>query len=371
MEPRFLTAIVVVIGLVAVGCGSASDDVSESDSGDTPATVLTTTAPVATTTAPSNTSSSTVQPSTSTTEIVIMRTIDVEGHRGARGVRPENTLPSFEAALDAGVDTLELDLHLSHDGQLLIWHDPDVTAEKCRTDDQSVPDPATLPSVRSLTAAELALYVCDLNPDPGRFPDQESDPGDVSAGDYSMMTLPQLFEFVDRYANDDRKTEDQRRNAAAVQFNVETKRLPDRPETIGDGFDGTNPGEFEQALALLIDEWGYENRVVVQSFDHRSLWALRVVAPDVRLAALTLDEPPDFQAVSDSGADIWSPHFTSLSADVIADAQSLGLDVIPWTVNTEGDVCSLLGMGVNGLITDRPDLVLGAAGWLAGCQASE
>jgi glycerophosphoryl diester phosphodiesterase len=213
--------------------------------------------------------------------------------------------------------------------------------------------------------------VCDLNPDPGRFPDQEDDPGDVSAGDYSMMTLPQLFEFVDRYADDDRKTEAQRTNAATVQFNVETKRSPDRPETIGDGFDGTNPGEFEQALALLIDEWGYENRVVVQSFDHRSLWALRVVAPDVRLAALTLDELPDFQAMSDSGAAIWSPHFTSLSADVIADAQSVGLDVIPWTVNSEGDVCVLLGMGVDGLITDRPDLVLGGAGWLAGCQADE
>ena len=186
-----------------------------------------------------------------------------------------------------------------------------------------------------------------------------------------MMTLPQLFEFVDRYANSDLKTDDQRRNAATVQFNVETKRVPDRPETIGDGFDGTNPGEFEQALALLIDDWGYENRVVVQSFDHRSLWALSGIAPDVRLAALTLDEHLGFQAMSDSGADIWSPHFASLSTEVTADAHSFGLDVIPWTVNTEEDVCVLLVMGVDGLITDRPDLVLGEGGWLAGCQADE
>ena len=349
---RARTLFVLVLAVALAGCASG-DDTGQPDSGATSETVAT---------APSTTSA---------TASGGNRTIDVEGHRGARGVRPENTLPSFEAALDAGVTTLELDLHLSQDGRLVIRHDAEVTSEKCRTDDSTVPDPATLPLVRSLTAAELARYVCDLNPDQPRFPDQVADPGDVAAGDYSIVTLPQLFEFVDRYASDVRKTEGQRRNAVTVQFNVETKRRPDRPETIGDGFDGTNPGEFEQALAMVIAERGYEDRVIVQSFDHRSLWAFRTIAPNVRLAALTFDEQPDFDALADSGAAIWSPQFTSLTAVIVADAQAAGLDVIPWTVNDEEQVCALLGMGVDGLITDRPDLVLGDGGWLAGCEADE
>lgn len=340
MKARSVAAIATAIGLIATACSSTSDSTSLLNSEN-------------------------ASPATSTATA----SIEVEGHRGARGNRPENTLPSFEAALDAGVNTLELDLHLSRDGELVIWHDPEVTADKCRTEDQTVPDPTMSPMVRSLTASELSMYVCDVNPDPQRFPEQEANPGDVSEGDYSMKTLEQLFEFVVRYSSDDRKSEDQRKNATTVQFNVETKRSPERPETIGDGFDGTNPGEFEQAVVALIKDWGYQNRVVVQSFDHRSLWALRMIAPNVRLAALTVDERPDFQALSDAGAAIWSPRFTSLSANVVADAQSLDLDVVPWTVNTEADVCALVGIGVDGLITDRPDLVLGEEGWLERCRA--
>jgi len=338
MTTRSIAVISAAIGLVAMACSSTSDSTGLPDPDA---------APTAGSTEPAS--------------------IDVEGHRGARGARPENTLPSFEAALDAGVNTLELDLHLSRDGELVIRHDPEIATDKCRTEDETVPDPTTSPMVRSLTASELSKYICDLNPDPRLFPDQEAEPGEVSEGDYSVKTLEQLFEFVVRYSSDDRKSEDQRNNATTVQFNVETKRSPERPETIGDGFDGTNPGEFEQAVAAVIEDWGYQDRVVVQSFDHRSLWALRTIAPNVRLAALTVDERPDLQALSDSGAAIWSPRFTSLSVGVVADAHSFNLDVIPWTVNTEADVCSLVDMGVDGLITDRPDLVLGEEGWLEGC----
>jgi glycerophosphoryl diester phosphodiesterase len=337
MNARLATAVVVVLGLIAVGCSSADD--------------------------------------TAGIEIDDGRVFDVQGHRGARGIRPESTLPSFEAALDAGVSTLELDLHLSSDGQLVVWHDAEISPDKCRTEDTTMPDPVTLPMVRSLTAAELARYECDLNPDPkGRFRHQESEPGEVAAGDYSIVTLPQLFEFVDLYADDSRKTEDQRTNATVVQFNLETKRSSERPETIGDGFDGTNPAEFEQTLAKVIEDWGYESRVIVQSFDHRSIRAFRTIAPDVRLAALTFgDQKPSFRALSESGVSIWSPQyiFGSLSPDIVADAQSFGIKVVPWTVNLEQNVCTIVAVGGDGLITDRPDMVLGDGGWLAGCVTDE
>lgn len=372
---RFIPLTVLVLFLAACsdGGGESSDTTLGQPTSTTqpvataeatmPSTTTTTGVPETTTTFP--------EPTTTLAVVGGIRVVDVEGHRGARGVRPENTLPSFEAALDAGVSTLELDLHLSQDGQLVIWHDPEVTSDKCRTDDPVVPDLATPPLVRSLTAAELARYTCDLNPDSSRFPDQAADPGDVAGGDYSIVTLQQLFEFVDRYASDERKAEDQRRNASTVQFNVETKRRSDRPETIGDGFDGTNPGEFEQVLAMVVADWGYEDRVIVQSFDHRSLWAFRTIAPDVRLAALTYDGEPDFGELADMGAAVWSPQFTTLSSALVVDAHAVGLDVVPWTVNDESDACSVLGMGVDGLITDRPDLALGDEGWLVGCEGDE
>ncbi|MCP4965485.1 MAG: hypothetical protein GY926_09640 [bacterium] len=293
---------------------------------------------------------------------------DVQGHRGARGVRPENTLPSFESALDVGVSTLELDLHLSADGVLVIWHDPRIEAAKCRDTDPALPSVTLEPLVNSLTAAQLATYVCDQNPDPGKYPDQTADAGTVTGESYGIATLEQLFEMVSEYAESDSVPEERRANAASVLFNVELKRDPSNPGNIGDSFDGSNPAAFEKAVADLVAEWNYEDRVIVQSFDHRSLWALRTVAPSIQLAALTSRDIPDLDELADSGATIWSPKHTLLNAGLVAEAATAGLAVIPWTVNDEGDVCSALAMGTDGVITDRPDLVLGADGWLAGCS---
>ncbi len=293
---------------------------------------------------------------------------DVQGHRGARGIRPENTLPSFEAALDAGVSTLELDVHLSADDIPVIWHDPRVDSTKCRGTDSSLPSADEEPLVRDLTAAQLATYICDLNPNPGTYPDQTADSGDIAGDSYGIATLQDLFEMVSRYAASDSVTQDQRSNAGTVLFNIELKRDPRNPNSIGDSFDGTNPAEFETALADSVTAWGYEDRVIVQSFDHRSLWALHTLAPSIRLASLTFEDIPDLADLAIAGASIWSPRHSMLSADLVAAATEAGLDVIPWTVNKQDDVCALLAMGTAGIITDRPDLVLGTDGWLADCD---
>ena len=295
---------------------------------------------------------------------------DVQGHRGARGIRPENTLPAFEIALDVGVTTLELDLHLSSDGIPVIWHDPEIDPSKCVADDPSLPAATDEPGVRTLTASELAAYRCDQNPDRGRYPDQLPEPGVVAGSEYSIVPLASLFEMVDDYAQSPDKTQQQRDNAASVQFNVELKRNPSSPAGIGDSFDGENPAEFEIAVADLISEWGYEQRVIVQSFDHRSLWAIHTIAPAVRLAALSSRDIPDLADLADRGASIWSPRHTLLSKELVADAAAAGLLVIPWTVNDEADVCSVMSMGTAGVITDRPDLVLGDGGWLESCSDS-
>lgn len=289
---------------------------------------------------------------------------DVQGHRGARGLQPENTLPGFETALDLGVTTLELDLHFTGDGAVVVWHDPVITGDKCRLDPDATvaaPDPATAAdrelAIAVLARDQLRAYRCDTNPDPGRFPEQSPTPTDLAGSNYAIVTLEELFEFVARYETDPTKSDAQRAAAAAVRFNVETKRVPDLPATIGDGFDGTNAGPFEEAILDAVAGFSLSDRVTIQSFDHRSLQAIRAVDPDISLAALTRRNEP-FAASFVEFADIWSPDYRSLSAGALSQAQATGMLVIPWTVNEPADMERLIGLGVDGLITDRPDLLI-------------
>lgn len=282
--------------------------------------------------------------------------LDVQGHRGARGLKPENTLPGFEVALDAGVSTLELDLHFTKDAQVVIWHDPIVPSEKCEVADSA--GSAKLDSaIASLSRGDLEAFTCAKNPDSGRFPDQTATPTTLAGDNYSITTLAELFEFVATYAQSELKTAEQQANAEVVQFNIETKRQPQLPSTINDGFDGETPGPFELAILETIAAAGLQDRVTIQSFDHRSLRAIRTVDDSTRLAALTRRNEP-FDSDFADFAQIWSPDFRSLSAASLNDAQANGMLVIPWTVNDTSDMNRLIDLGVDGLITDRPDLLI-------------
>ncbi len=301
-------------------------------------------------------------PTTAQTEMAAAP-FDLQGHRGARGLKPENTLPGFEVALDLAVTTLELDLHRSADGEVVVWHDPVISADKCTAGEGPDPQSASEAELRvvALEAAVLRTYRCALNPDPERFPDQDPAPTPLAGDDYGIVTLGELFEFVERYAADPAKSESQRANAATVMFNVETKRVPGDPGTIGDEFDGVTPGAFETALVAAVDEAGVGDRVVYQSFDHRSLWAIATLVPDATLAPLTRRNDRFDSAIVSRGATIWSPDHRALSEAVVAEAHDAGLLVIPWTVNEVADAERLIGWGVDGLITDRPDLITGPA----------
>ncbi len=322
---------------------------------------------VASCTSPETVSVATLDPAPAAsrpTSVAPNSSFDVEGHRGARGLRPENTLPAFEVALDLGVSTLELDLHLSSDGQVIVWHDPFVDPSKCRLDSEiaGLPNPDTANeaelAIRSLTAAQLGGYICDRNPDVGRYPDQRADPGELAGLDYRIVTLTELFGFVASYTNSEEKTPKQRANAAVVQFNIETKRVPNDPATIGDDFDGSNPGQFELTILEDVQQSGMAGRVIIQSFDHRSLKAINSVNNEIRLAALTRDPVGNPGAFADWGAKIWSPRASTLTAASVEAAHQADLLVIPWTVNDIDHMQSLIEMGVDGIITDRPDLLL-------------
>ena len=293
---------------------------------------------------------------------------DVQGHRGARGLKPENPLPSFETALDLGVSTLELDLHYSADGDVVVWHDPVVGDDKCGLkagapshipdpDDPEAPEDSL--AVRSLTTDDLRWFDCSRNPDQEAFPDQNSEPTLLAESDFGIITLDDLIDFVERYATAPSKTEIQRQGAIVVGYNVETKRGFGDTSAIDDGFDGTNPGPFELRLLEVIDDRRIRDRVVVQSFIRESLESIHLIDPELRLAALTIGDadPGGYAAL---GASVWSPQASSISERRLAEAFEVGLVVIPWTVNSLEEVERLVDAGVDGVITDRPDLILGS-----------
>jgi glycerophosphoryl diester phosphodiesterase len=293
---------------------------------------------------------------------------DVQGHRGARGLKPENTLPAFETALDLGVSTLELDVHFSADGDVVVWHDPVIDPDKCglRPDAPAhLPDPDDpetsegVLAVRSLTAGDLRWFDCSRNPDQEAFPDQNSEPTLLVEDDFGIVSLDDLIDFVERYASSTSKTDLQRQNAMTVAYNVETKRGFGDPSAIDDGFDGTIPGPFELRLLEVIEDRGIRDRVTVQSFILASLEAIHRVEPGIRLAALTVGGGADPGGYAALGASVWSPQASTMSERRLVEAHEAGLVVIPWTVNGLEDVEVLIAAGVDGVITDRPDLILG------------
>lgn len=292
---------------------------------------------------------------------------DVQGHRGARGLKPENTLPAFETALDLGVTTLELDLHFTADGTVVIWHDDRLEKDKCGLDPEGTveaPDPDSLIHqgdallISQLTFDRIKAYRCDRNPDPDAFPEQNNDPTPLAGDNYQIVSLEELFKFVAEYSQSDLKNGAQQANASQVLFNVETKRQIDRPQAIGDAFDGQNPGPFELEILRLVEAYELHDRVTIQSFDHRSLWAIRSADDTLQLSALTSRELPQIAELAEKGADIWSPRYTTLNPALVVEAHDAGLRVIPWTVNEPEAMLDLIAMGVDGIISDRPDILL-------------
>jgi len=285
---------------------------------------------------------------------------DLQGHRGARGLAPENTLEAFATALSIGVSTLELDLAMTKDGILVVSHDSRLNPAHTRGPDGRFLD-ADGPAIRSLGLAEVKQY------DVGRakpgssyartFPEQRGMDG------VRIPTLTEVFDLV-RDAQ-----------AGQIRLNIETKMTPDS------GADTPDPETFAGAVAKAVQAAGLVARVSIQSFDWRTLAALRRIAPEIARVCLTSDggggdtlqrdrpgpspwtaglDIDDFagstpRLVAAAACATWSPNFRNLSPAALAEAKSLGLKVIPWTVNERADMARLLPLGLAGLITDYPD----------------
>jgi glycerophosphoryl diester phosphodiesterase len=262
------------------------------------------------------------------------------------------------------VTTLEFDLHLTADDEIVVWHDPVIDPSKCGvragappdTPDPDDPDtPEADLAVRSLSAEQLSWYECDRNPEPGRFTSQNSDPTSLAGSTYSIVTLDQLIDFVDRYATDTSKTDDQRAAAEGVRFNMETKRKKD-PAAIGDDFDGETVGLFETLILGIVEDRDIAERVTIQSFNVPSLRAIGMADPNIPLAFLDSKLKYGLDEIAEWGISVWSPHFEFATEQAVSEAHDLGLTVKVWTIESTDPVSDLLRSGVDGLITDRPDL---------------
>lgn len=257
--------------------------------------------------------------------------IDLQGHRGARGLAPENTLPGFERAIALGVTTLELDVGVTRDGVVVVHHDRALNPDLARgPDGQWVKAPA--PTIFSLTFEQLKTYdVGRLRPGSeysSRFKDQKPVDG---------ARIPKL--------------EDVLKLDAKVRFNIETKLSPEAPhETLA-------PEPFARALIAEVRKAGVEKRTTIQSFDFRTLKVVEREAPEIATAYLASRRYPDPAPVAQAGAKIWSPDYTILTAESVARAKALGMKIVPWTVNEPADIARVLDLRVDGVISDYPDRV--------------
>jgi glycerophosphoryl diester phosphodiesterase len=297
---------------------------------------------------------------------------DLQGHRGARGLKPENTLSSFEAALDCGATSLETDLHLTRDGVVVLCHDARVTRRLFRRISRRVPAPSRQPLVGSLALEQLRGYSSSVNPDRGRFPDQDATPGPL-AGWYAarhrldpwfVPALADLFQFADDYAGPPGlrlgKTSSQRRRARLVVFDLELKRVPfdlNSPPTSNPGFTGHKPGLLETLVLATVRSLGLLQRTRVRSFDHRCVALLHDMEPILTGAVLVPDMAPvaPEEVALRAGARLYCPQYEFIDLAQVRRLQQAALRVIPWTVNDPEAWSRFLDWGVDGICTDFPD----------------
>lgn len=289
---------------------------------------------------------------------------DLQGHRGARGLAPENTLPAAQKALDLDLTTIECDMAITKDGVVVVHHDLWLNPDTTRGPDGKWLEQRG-PAIHELSYAELRQYdVGRLKPGTEyakSFPDQQAVDGT------RIPRLAELFDLVKKSGN------------KRIGFDCETKVSPLDPDAT------LPPEEFTRRTIAEIRQAGMQDRIMIQSFDWRTLQVVQKEAPEMRTMYLSSPRTlargkdgspspwlagfdPDRhggsvpRAVKAAGGKIWAPNQTFLTPAMLAEAHALGIVVIPWTVNDPAMMNRLLDLGVDGIISDRPDLVQGELG---------
>ena len=290
---------------------------------------------------------------------------DLEAHRGGRALLPENTLPAFANALSMGVDTLELDVGVTADGEVVVSHERGLNPDLARDAGGAYVAAPGTPFVKLRLEEVRAYDVGQIRADSSyakQFPDQRAVPGT------RIPTLGQLFALVRKAGN------------TRVRFNIETKIDPNHPD------ESLDPRGFVAKLLGLIEAEGFSDRVMIQSFDWRTLLLVQQQAPNIPTVYLTLQRgsgqtvsldkatnwtagfsPADHggslpRTIKAAGGTVWSPYYGDVTEAVVSEAHTLGLRIVVWTVNKREDMARMIELGVDGIISDRPDLLRQVAG---------
>ena len=292
--------------------------------------------------------------------------VDLIGHRGARGLAPENTLAAFARAIEIGVSGFELDCAITRDGVVVIHHDALMNPDFARGPDGKWLSAAG-PAIATLDYTDLLRYdVGRIQPGSGyerRFPVQQPVDGT------RIPRLADLFALARNGGYD------------GLRFWIELKLSPLAPErTVG-------PDEFARRVIAVVREHGMSDRSALLSFDWRALAAARREAADIPIVCLTAQQSwqDNILAVADSspwtaplhvnrfggslprmvhaaGGSTWAPYYEELTPALLAEARTLGLKVVVWTVNEPADMRRMIGLGVDGIISDYPDRLWQVAG---------
>ena len=251
----------------------------------------------------------------------------VEGHRGSRMTHPENTLPAFKEALLAGAHILELDLALTKDKHLVVTHDPYINPVVCLS-----PEGKSFRGKRiiyHMSLAEIKKYDCGSLVNP-RFPKQKTFPNT------RIPTLKEVFELTKKYPK--------------IEFNIETKIFADHPDIT------PTPEIFVKSILDIVKKYKLEERVIVQSFNYRTLKEVQKRNPKIRTSQLLKHKPKKdiVEMAQKLKVNIISPKHSWLTKKMVQGLQKKGIKVAPWTANTKKDWDRLIKMGVNSIITDSP-----------------
>jgi glycerophosphoryl diester phosphodiesterase len=263
---------------------------------------------------------------------------DLQGHRGARGLKPENTIPAFLVAIDSGVTTIEMDVAITKDKQVVVSHEPWMSSEICLNKDGSpiLKKDEKKFNIYEMTYEQVKLFDCGSKGNT-KFPEQEK----------LATSKPLLSDVIVAVENRIRNYQ-----LYEVDYNIEIKSAPEDDKKFH-----PLPEEYSDLVYNVLDQYLPMERVVIQSFDFRVLKYWHEKHPEIRLSAL-VENKKSVQAnlaMLGFNPSVYSPDFKLLSKEDIGDLHKLKIRVIPWTVNEEDDIKKIKAMGVDGLITDYPN----------------
>ncbi len=264
---------------------------------------------------------------------------DLQGHRGAMGMFAENTIPSFLLAIDEGVNTIEFDIAVSADDDIIISHEPWFRHDICLdpNEEQIPEDEEREHLIYELSTREVQEYDCGSlqNPD---HPDQQN-------RSQPKPTMIEAIETIENYIDDN--------NLAPVYYSIETKSRPE-----WDNHKTPDPETFTQLMYDELAELDVLDRVIMQSFDPRTLRVMREIDDQIRQALLISRNGGDVEDDTDELGyipEIYSPNYLLVTRQMVDKAHEKGMEVIPWTVNHTDDMEHMIELGVDGLLTDYPN----------------